>query len=136
MKNTISILRRKRNIKQYDLAKALKVSPSYLCKIEKGIIEPTEKLIRDCARILKVPQEELFFKNNPGGDDRNGTRLSNQLWAVRKERGIKQYALAQMVGCSPSYLSKVEKGYQHPNPQFKKKCAKVLKIKEVVLFPI
>ncbi|NMB64064.1 MAG: helix-turn-helix domain-containing protein, partial [Spirochaetes bacterium] len=29
--------RRKKNIKQVDMAKALHVSPSYLCKIERGV---------------------------------------------------------------------------------------------------
>ena len=34
MKNHIYMLRKKRGIKQYDMARALGVSPSYLSKIE------------------------------------------------------------------------------------------------------
>lgn len=137
LKNTIANLRRKKGIKQYDLARALHVSPSYLCKIEKGIIEPTEKFMKDCAKCLKVHQEDLLLQDRNGNNSgESAGKGENILWSVRKEKGIKQYSLARMIGCSPSYLSKVEKGLQQPNAQFKKKCAKVLRVKEILLFPL
>lgn len=42
MNNHIYMLRKKRGVKQYDMARALGVSPSYLSKIETGAQEPTE----------------------------------------------------------------------------------------------
>jgi transcriptional regulator with XRE-family HTH domain len=53
---------------------------------------------------------------------------------VRQEKGIKQYELARQLECSPSYLSKVEKGLQRPNDRFRKRCAKILRVKESELF--
>ncbi len=136
MKNVIAIIRRERNIKQRDLARELEVSPSYLCKIEKGTIDPTDRFIHSCSKFFGVPVEELF-PDKPGKkiDQTLNNNLSNNLWAVRREKGIKQNALANQIGCSPSYLSKVEKGLQRPNEKFRKKCAKILKKKEALLFP-
>ena len=61
--------------------------------------------------------------------------LPNNIWAVRKKKNMKQNKLAEQLECSPSYLSKIEKGVQMPTDKFKKKCARVLKIKEKELFP-
>ena len=51
------------------------------------------------------------------------------------EKGLKQNELAKQLECTPSFLSKIEKGFQVPNDKFKKKCARVLKIKESKIFP-
>jgi transcriptional regulator with XRE-family HTH domain len=118
------------------MAEALDVSPSYLCKIEKGIQEPNRIFQEACAAFLDMSAEDLF----PQHKDRKKSltlagHSSNRLWSVRRDRGIKQKKLASLIGCSPSYLSKVEKGLQLPNEKFKKKCARILKIKEIELFP-
>ncbi len=132
----IPYFRREKKIKQIDLARELKVSPSYLCKIEKGTQEPTEKFMEEISDFLQVPKKELFpaKKRKREKIKTINNTCSNKLWSVRRERGIKQYELARMLDCSPSYLSKVEKGLQQPNVRFKKKCAKILKVKEVELF--
>lgn len=137
MENKISYLRRTKGIKQYDLAMKLKVSPSYLCKVEKGLLEPNDEFKEKCAAILNestdsifsLPHEKKIFSVI------SGINSSNNIWSVRLKKNIKQNRLAELLGCSPSYLSKVEKGSQEPNTAFKKKCAKILKIKEIDLFP-
>ncbi len=136
MGNKISVLRRTKGIKQYDLAKSLDVSPSFLCKIEKGLIEPTESFKKKCSDFFNEKEELLF---NLSEDKKNvifhGNEANNNLWSVRIKKNLKQNKLAELLGCSPSYLSKIEKGFQEPNLAFKKKCAKILKIKEIELFP-
>lgn len=135
VENIIPYLRRKKNIKQYDMARALKVSPSYLCKIEKGIQEPTEKFKQACARFLNSPVAVVFPQNVDREKMKNINRsFKNKLWSVRKEKRIKQYELARQLRCSPSYLSKVEKGLQEPTRQFKTMCARILKTRESELF--
>jgi len=134
--NIIQYIRRKKKIKQNSLARELNVSPSYLCKIERGAQKPTEKFIASCAKFLNVSINELF----PDRVERDrlvniNNSFKNQLWSVRKEKRIKQKALADLLECSPSYLSKVEKGLHFPSDKFKKKCAKILKVKETELFP-
>jgi len=64
MKNHIYFLRRKNKIKQYDMATALKVSPSYLSKIESGSQKPTERFKKACADYLKVSEEDLFTEKD------------------------------------------------------------------------
>ena len=136
MKNIIQYIRRKKNIKQNDLARALRVSASYLCKVENCLQKPTEKFIRACSRYLDIPREELFSKEIEKGKMENlNSSFKNRIWSVRQEKGIKQNELAKLLGCSPSYLSKVEKGLFYPNEQFRRKCARILKIKTADLFP-
>lgn len=136
VKNLIPYFRRKKNIKQYDMARALNVSPSYLCKVERGTQEPTEQFKKACARHLNIPIKQLFpEKIEEKNVEKINNSFKNKLWSVRKEKSIKQYELANMLDCSPSYLSKVEKGLQEPTGSFKKACAKILKIRESELFP-
>ncbi len=137
MSNKLSYLRRARGIKQYNLARTLEVSPSFLCKIEKGLQEPTDIFKNKCAAYFNEQVESIF----PMADNKKEIVFletvsnSNNLWSVRLKKNIKQNKLADLLGCSPSYLSKIEKGLQEPNSTFKKKCAKILKIKELELFP-
>lgn len=53
----------------------------------------------------------------------------------RWEAGIKQYELANLLGCTASYLSMIENGRIEPTEEFKVRAAMVLKIEEDVLFP-
>jgi len=134
--NKLSFLRRTRGIKQCDLARILEVSPSCLCKIEKGLLEPNELFKNKCADFFNEKVESIFSVS----EDKKciiptGNELNNNLWTVRLKKNLKQNKLAELLGCSPSYLSKIEKGFQEPNGAFKKKCAKILKIKEIDLFP-
>ncbi len=136
MGNKLSFLRRTKGIKQYDLARKLEVSPSFLCKIEKGLLEPTDLFKNKCADFFNEKVESIF--SLPEDKKRiilAGNELTNNLWTVRLKKNLKQNKLAELIGCSPSYLSKIEKGFQEPNGAFKKKCAKILKIKETELFP-
>ncbi|MCW7492170.1 transcriptional regulator [Leptospira biflexa] len=129
------MLRKKRGIKQYDMARALGVSPSYLSKIETGAQDPTEKFKSSCAKYLKTSVDKLF--NDSAVEDiypefSNG--LKNKLWAVRRELGIKQYDFAKKLKVSTPFLSKVELGLLEPPEDFKNLVSKVLKMEKNELF--
>ncbi|MGV3665503.1 MAG: helix-turn-helix domain-containing protein [Leptospira bouyouniensis] len=129
------MLRKKRGIKQYDMARALGVSPSYLSKIETGAQDPTEKFKSSCAKYLKTSLDKLF--NDSAVEDiypefSNG--LKNKLWAVRRELGIKQYDFAKKLKVSTPFLSKVELGLLEPPEDFKNLVSKVLKMEKNELF--
>ncbi|PJZ45221.1 MULTISPECIES: helix-turn-helix domain-containing protein [Leptospira] len=129
------MLRKKRGIKQYDMARALGVSPSYLSKIETGAQDPTEKFKSSCAKYLKTSVDKLF--NESAVEDiypefSNG--LKNKLWAVRRELGIKQYDFAKKLKVSTPFLSKVELGLLEPPEDFKNLVSKVLKMEKKELF--
>lgn len=135
MKNHIFMLRKKRGIKQYDMARALGVSPSYLSKIETGSQDPTEKFITSCSKYLKTsidklfndkPVEEVYPEFSQG--------LTNRLWAVRRALGIKQYDMAKKLKVSTPFLSKVELGLLEPPDEFKQLASKVIKMNKDELF--
>lgn len=136
MDNLLPLFRRTKSIRQRELAKALDVSPSYLCKVEKGLVLPTESFMKSCSVFLDEPVDRLFpgLNTSRRHSDLNAA-LSNNLWSVRQRKEIKQNRLAEMLGCSPSYLSKVENGSQCPSDLFKRKCARLLKTKVSELFP-
>lgn len=136
MENKISLLRRQKGIKQYNLARSLNVSPSHLCKIERGIVEPDDNFIKHCSEFFNENTEFIFSADgHHEGSLRLCNKMSNNLWAARHDRKIKQNKLAELLGCSASYLSRIEKGIQEPNTEFKKKCARILKKKQKELFP-
>lgn len=135
MKNHIYMLRKKRGIKQYDMARALGVSPSYLSKIETGSQDPTEKFKQSCAKYLKTTLEKLF--NEQAVEDvypEFTEGLTNRLWAKRRELGIKQYDMAKKLKVSTPFLSKVELGLLEPPEDFKNLASKALKMKKEELF--
>lgn len=129
------MLRRKRNIKQYDMARALGVSPSYLSKIEKDRQEPTERFKLNAAKFLKTTVEKLF-NNSPVESvfTEFSTGLNNRLWARRRQLGMKQCDVAKKLNISTPFLSKIEMGLVEPNDKFRSSVSKVLKMSEKDLF--
>jgi len=134
MKNMILFYREKSNISQKEMARNLKVSPSYLCRVEQGRQRPSDRLKKACANFLKISLDSLFPSriNRKKIDAMN--LADNNLWLVRKKKNLKQKELAKLLNCSPSFLCKIEKGQKEPSADFKKKCAQVLKVKEAKLF--
>jgi len=53
----------------------------------------------------------------------------------RWQAGLKQYELAEMLDCSPPYLSMVENGRIEATEDFKKKAANALNTTVEELFP-
>lgn len=135
MKNHIYMLRKKRGIKQYDMARALGVSPSYLSKIETGSQDPTEKFKQSCVKYLKTTLERLFNEQPVEDVYPEFTEgLTNRLWAKRRELGIKQYDMAKKLKVTTPFLSKVELGLLEPPEDFKNMASKALKMKKEELF--
>ncbi|WP_036094828.1 helix-turn-helix domain-containing protein [Leptospira weilii] len=129
------MLRKKRGIKQYDMARALGVSPSYLSKIETGSQDPTEKFKQSCVKYLKTTLEKLFNEQPVEDVYPEFTEgLTNRLWAKRRELGIKQYDMAKKLKVSTPFLSKVELGLLEPPEDFKNMASKALKMKKEELF--
>ncbi|EMN46942.1 DNA-binding helix-turn-helix protein [Leptospira interrogans str. L1207] len=125
----------KKSIKQYDMARALGVSPSYLSKIETGSQDPTEKFKQACVKYLKTTLEKLFNEEPVEDVYPEFTEgLTNKLWAKRRELGIKQYDMAKKLKVSTPFLSKVELGLLEPPEDFKNMASKALKMKKEELF--
>lgn len=59
--NKLWAKRRELGIKQYDMAKKLKVSTPFLSKVELGLLEPTEEFKQLASKVFKMEQSELFL---------------------------------------------------------------------------
>ncbi len=132
MENIIPYLRRKKNIKQYDMARALKVSPSNLCKIEKGIKEPTEKFKQACSRFLNARVAVSFRKRRPRENEEHQTQFQEQ--ALERSKGKPSNSTnSPDSSCALLVPVKVEKGLQG-DAAFKTMCARILKTRESSFF--
>lgn len=61
--------------------------------------------------------------------------MKNLLRIKRWQAGLKQYELAEMLQCSPPYLSMVENGRVEATDDFKRRAALALKTTVEDLFP-
>jgi putative transcriptional regulator len=61
LSNRLWARRREMGIKQYDMAKKLKVSTPFLSKVELGLLEPPESFKKLASKVFKMDQEELFL---------------------------------------------------------------------------
>lgn len=60
MKNNIRELRKKRNLRQEDLAKLLGVTRQTIIAIENDKYDPSLRLAMELARLFERPLEEIF----------------------------------------------------------------------------
>ena len=56
-----SNLKGEMGIKQYDMAKKLKVSTPFLSKVELGLIEPPQEFKTLASKVFKIDTKELFL---------------------------------------------------------------------------
>lgn len=75
-------LRKKQNLKQRDVAKAVEITTSYYGMIEVGDRTPKLELARKIAQFFGVKMEDLFF------EDSHNDPLSDELSVTSKERKI------------------------------------------------
>ena len=61
--NTIKELRKKKGLKQNELAKKAHITQAYLSKIENNSKEPTISSLRSLAESLEIPLPILFFRS-------------------------------------------------------------------------
>ena len=61
--------------------------------------------------------------------------IKNMLKIRRWQTGLKQYELADILNCSPPYLSMVENGRVEATEEFKRKAADALETTVEALFP-
>ncbi len=67
----------------------------------------------------------------------NGTRIGNQLKALRSKRGISAEEMAKSVGISTSAVGMYENGYRIPRDQIKIRIAEFYGVSvESIFFPV
>jgi transcriptional regulator with XRE-family HTH domain len=59
--NTIATIRKKKGLKQFELAQLCKITQSYLSNIEKGNKEPHLSILKEISKALGVPLPVIFF---------------------------------------------------------------------------
>lgn len=132
-------LRIRATLTQRGLATKVGVTPSYLSKIEHGVLAPpSASTISKIASILKADANELlslagkFLNVMPLRlRERAALKFGPKLKELRNKSGLSQLEFARQVFVDPSYISKLEKG-KMPPPSVKvlSKLAKILKVKK------
>ncbi|GEM_PF-4295660 len=134
-------LREQAGLSQRGLAEKVGVDVSYLSKIENGVMSPpSQELIIRLAEVLDADRDELLtlagkvpadiaqiLKNrdilqslrkgdvgNKPGSVNNGDSFNKKLRELRERAGLSQSEVAERVGVSFTYLSKIETGVKPP----------------------
>ncbi|MBI4332372.1 MAG: helix-turn-helix transcriptional regulator [Chloroflexi bacterium] len=61
--------------------------------------------------------------------------MATKLKDARTAKGLSQLALARKARMAPSDVSRIENGWLHPYPDWRKRLAKALGVAEKELFP-
>lgn len=64
-----------KGIRQAEMAKRLKITPQYLCKIEKGEVDPRLNLMKQISELLETPLSDLFLEDLYQIDNVEGDNL-------------------------------------------------------------
>ncbi len=110
----IRLLREERGMSLQDLATATGLSYSYICEIERGLVDPSLRALRNTAKALHVPVNRI---NAPDSS------LGGKITRVREEFGMKQSQLAKKAGVSPGMIGQLEQGKVQPSLQTVEKIA-------------
>ena len=122
MAKSLVRLRRKHGVSQRELARKLGVTPSYICKVERDAEEPSDEFMHACEQALAALGDEPATE-------------VNRLWEYRNRTGMTQRELAKALHCSPSYVSRVEKGTLRPTDLFVTECARLFGVRASRIFP-
>lgn len=110
----IRMLREEREMSLQDLATAADLSYSYICEIERGLVDPSLRALRKIAASINVPISRL---KEPGNS------MGSKITRVREEFGMKQSQLAKKAGVSPGMIGQLEQGKVQPSLQTVEKIA-------------
>ncbi len=110
----IRLLREERGMSLQDLATATGFSYSYICEIERGLVEPSLRALRKASEALNVPINRIKTPDSS---------LGGKIARVREELGLKQAQLAKKAGVSPGMIGQLEQGKVQPSLQTVEKIA-------------
>lgn len=99
-------LRKKNNISQAELSKAIGYSQNMISRWENGSRDPNTQTIKVIADYFGVTTDYLL-----------GDEQKNRLNELRKERKLSQADLAKAIGCSQNIISQWENGTRVPSMQ-------------------
>lgn len=132
MKNRITELRKKNDIKQSELASILNIGSNTLCQYEKGDRQIPDNIKRKLCRFFNVSMEYLLgisdgneydSVNNIGCTHINAERLSELLIKAQGSRSQNQFAA--QCGISSSAITRIINGDYAPSPNTLRKIANV-----------
>ena len=110
----IRLLREERAMTLQNLATATGLSYSYICEIERELVEPSLRALRKVAEALNVPINRIKLPDSS---------LGGKIARVREEFGLKQSQLAKKAGVSPGMIGQLEQGKVQPSLQTVEKIA-------------
>ncbi|KKM09293.1 hypothetical protein SY88_19710 [Clostridiales bacterium PH28_bin88] len=102
------------------------VSVSYLSEIERGVKNPSIKVLNRVCRELNIPQEKVMQKAFYG--ERGNACLGDKIRMRRLELEMSPAQMAEKVEVSTVYLADIEMGRLYPPNDILQRMAEVLKL--------
>ena len=132
--NYLKQLRNKNNLSQKELARLAGIDPSTLCRLEQGSRKPTPRMVRKLARALEQPLEELMDRAELKQIAENLPVFAERLHRLRRQSGLSQEQLAQVLDCQKSVLAGCESGRKPPGYLLSLKIARYFNVSLDYLF--
>jgi transcriptional regulator with XRE-family HTH domain len=123
----IVAIRKKKNISQKSLAKAVGITPQSLLKIEKGHVNPKSETLEKIMQALDISANELYV-NEETDDFHIQLPFARNLKRLRNGEQLSLDELASKTGISVTQLSGLEIGSQRPSPNLLEKIAEALSV--------
>jgi len=127
-------LRHKNNLSQKKLAHLAGIDPSTLCRLEQGHRKPTPRMVRKLARALEQPLEELLARAEMQQIPESLPVFAERLHRLRRQAGLSQEQLAQVLECQKSVLAGCESGRKPPGYLLSLKIARYFNVSLDYLF--
>lgn len=132
----IRALRLYLNMSMSEFAKETGLSTTHISRLEKGIIEPGESVLKKISMAFNV--DEKYFTSEMSENDvekavgditsKDGLTVGTRLKMLREQRGMTQQMLADKAGCLQSLITDVERGKRKLTDEKAEKIADALRM--------
>lgn len=116
----LRLAREDRGMTLKEVASAAGISSTYLSEIERGNVQPAVSVLKELARVLRVPLSAIMSPS-----ERNGF-LGEKLRRLRDKLGMTQAEVAAKAGVSAALIGQIELGRVSPSLKTVNKIASAL----------
>ena len=112
--STLKLLRLRKGMTQAELSKVSGIYQTQISNYEKGSRTPSPKIVKKLLTVLDAPIEYFDLLQKPVKTEYPA--LADNIRSQRKQRGMTQTELAEIIGTTQAKLSGYENGLHIPNP--------------------
>jgi transcriptional regulator with XRE-family HTH domain len=127
-RNSLARLRHARGLTLQQLADEVGCTAPYISRMERGQTPITVRWLPRLAKALDTTEEAITAADTMAPPAQPKKLRPNRIEELRQTAGLTMQQLAEMVGCTSSQISKLEKGSLQLSWEWQRKVADVLEV--------